>query len=224
MAVSDTEHPQHDGPDSEIGAPDELPGEFAALLADPTMWDEPGGDLGERIVGAVRSESAVQDPEPDTSIAGATSGKRRSWWRPALLGAAAAVVFLFGGIVVLSALSGVDDRETFSSELTATGVLANVSGDVDIAVYDSGLRIDLDAPTLPRRDNGKFYEGWLKTFDGDLIPVGTFHEGDGVIMWAGVGFDQVEAFTITLEEAAQGQDPGQSSSGEIVLRALINGG
>lgn len=219
--MSDTEHPQHDGPDPEIDA---LDSEFAALLADPTMWDEPGADVGERIVDAVRSESAVQDPQPATSVAGSIGIGHRAWLRPALLGAAAAVVFLFGGVVVLSALSGVEERETFSSELTSTGVLSDVSGDVDIAVFDSGLRIDLDAPTLPRRDNGKFYEGWLKTFDGDLIPVGTFHEGDGVIMWAGVGLDQVELFTITLEEAAQGQDPGQGSSGDVVLRTLVNGG
>lgn len=211
--MSDTEHPNDD---ADLDGIDD---EFAALLADPSMWGQPGPDLEDRITAAIASESVLN--EPTTNVRSLDSA-RRGWIRPALLGAAAAVVFLFGGIVTLSALSGVEDRDTFSSELISTGALANVSGDVDIAVFDSGLRIDLDAPTLPRRDNGKFYEGWLKTFDGNLIPVGTFHEGDDVILWAGVGLDEVEAFTITLEESAGGQDPGQGSSGEVVLRTLVN--
>jgi len=221
--MSDNEHPQ-ETPDerglaADIDGFDTLDDDMAALLADPTMWDNPSGDVEDRVVAAVLSESVLHHAAPVTSI----DGGRRGWLRPALLGAAAAIILLFGGIVALSAVNGVDDRETFSSELTSTGLVANVSGDVEISVFDSGLRIDLDAPTLPRRDNGTFYEGWLKTFDGNLIPIGTFHEGDSVIMWAGVGLDQVEAFTITLEESAAGQDPGQVSSGEVVLRTLVNG-
>ena len=222
--MSDTEQPEGAPDETGLGSDaldeiDQVDGDMAALLADPTMWENPSSDVGDRIIDAVRSESSLHDAVPVAS----TSDGRRAWLRPALLGAAAAIVFLFGGIVVLSALSGVEDRETFSSELISTGLLANVSGDVDIAVFDSGLRIDLDAPTLPRRDNGAYYEGWLQTFDGDLVPVGTFHEGDGVVLWAGVGLDQVESFTITLEESAAGQDLGQGSSGDVVLRTTVGG-
>ncbi len=139
-----------------------------------------------------------------------------------MLGAAAAVTFLFGGIVVLSALSGADGgSDTFSSELISTGLLPDVGGDVDLTSFDSGLRIDLEAPGLPRRANGKFYEGWVRTAEGDLIPVGTFHDGNAVTLWAGVELDRIELFTITLEEASGPNDPGQGSSGEVVLRTEI---
>jgi hypothetical protein len=150
------------------------------------------------------------------------AARRRTWIRPALLGAAAAITFLFGGIVVLSALGGVDvGSDTFSAELTSTGLLPDVGGDIEVTSFDSGLRIDLEAPGLPRRDDGKFYEGWVRTADGDLFPVGTFHDGSKVTLWAGVELDRIELFTITLEEAASGNDPGQDSSGEIVLRTAI---
>ena len=123
--------------------------------------------------------------------------------------------------MVLSALSGVDETETFSAELISTGLIPDVGGDVDISSFDSGLRIDLVAPGLPRRDDGTFYEGWVRTADGGLVPVGTFHDGDEVTLWAGVELDRVELFTITLETVVAPDDPGHASSGEVVLRAEL---
>ena len=196
-----------------------LHAEFDALLADASMWDEPGPDLGDRIVAAIHSESALGDP----AIGAARPLRGRTWLRPALLGAAAAIVFLFGGVVVLSALSGVDDVDTFSSELTSTGLIADVGGDIEISPLDSGLRIDLVAPGLPRRDGGAFYEAWVRTVDGELIPVGTFHDADDVILWAGIELDRIDLFTITLETAQEPKSPDQASSGDVVLRAAIDG-
>ena len=193
--------------------------EFAALFADASMWDEPTPGLADRVVAAVQSESTLGD----ASAQMATATRQRTWLRPALLGAAAAIVFLFGGIVVLSALSDVEDVDTFSSELISTGLIPDVGGDVEISSLDSGLRIDLVAPGLPRRDGGAFYEGWVRTVDGKLIPVGTFHDGDDVTLWAGVEFDQIELFTITLENGAEPASPDQASSGDVVLRAALGG-
>lgn len=215
--MNGTDHTEHD----EFESGPELAGlddSVVELFVDPAMWDQPSANLGDRVVDAIRSESALHDPSPIAPIVPI----RRGWVRPALLGAAAAVVLLFGGIVVLSAINGVEDRTTISSELISTGLVANVSGDVEISVFDSGLRIDLAAPDLPRRDHGNFYAGWLLTIDGNLVPVGTFHEGDDVTLWAGVGLDQVEAFTITLEANATGQSPDQGSSGDVVLRTLVD--
>lgn len=193
--------------------------DIAGLLAEPSTWVEPSAELGARVEAAVRSEATLGDSaDRSTSI----SDRRRTWMRPALVGAAAAIVFVFGGIVVLSALSGAEGgSETFSSELTSTGLIPDVSGDIDVISFESGLRIDLEAPGLPRRDDGKFYAGWVRTVDGDLFPVGTFHDGTYVTLWAGVELDRIERFTITLEAAAGPNDPGQGTSGEVVLRTEI---
>ena len=197
----------------------EFNAEISALLADPTMWDAPSDDLGDRIVDAISSESV---DAPETFAVPAGPSGRYSWARPALLGAAAAMAFLVGGLVVFSGLSGVEDVDAFSAELVSTGRIDDQSGDITVRSFDSGLRIELDAASLPRRGNGSFYEGWLKTVDGDLVPVGTFHDGVDVTLWAGVELERVIMFTITLEEAAGTDDSGQESSGEVVLRTEIN--
>jgi hypothetical protein len=209
------------GPDHDdlLGA---LDADISALLADASTWVEPPPELGDRVVAAVRSESALGGSDPMSSTVPLDAARSRTWLRPALLGAAAAITFLFGGIVVLSALSSADTgSDTFSAELTSTGLLPDVGGDIDVTSFDSGLRIDLVAPGLPRRDDGKFYQGWVRTADGDLFPVGTFHDGSDVTLWAGVELERIELFTITLEAAAGGSDPGQGTSGDVVLRTEI---
>ena len=200
-----------------------LDADIVALLADASTWVEPPSGLSDRVVAAVRSEAALgDDPDPVSSpecsgLLLVVRGSARRW-----LAQRARSAFLFGGIIVLSALSGAEiGTDAFSAELTSTGLVSDVGGNIDVTSFDSGLRIDLDAPGLPRRDDGKFYEGWMRTADGDLLPVGTFHEGSNVTLWAGVELDRIELFTITLEEAAGGNDPGQGSSGEVVLRTAI---
>lgn len=196
-----------------------LDAEIVALLADESMWQTPSADLGDRIADAVASEAGVEAAEPlDSNVVGIT---RRSWIGPALLGAAAAFLLLIGGVVVLSAISGSEDQDVVSAELISTGLIADVEGTIEITEVQSGLRIDLEATGLPRRDGGAFYEGWLRTSNDRLIPVGTFHGGEGVIMWAGIELDDVVAFTITIEESAGPTDPGQGSSGEVVLRVAL---
>jgi hypothetical protein len=218
--MNDSTHSENNGPDSSnSGADSDVPedvidAELAAMLADVTTWAEPPAGLGDRIVGAVRSEADLGAPEADRATAGSLVGRRRTWLRPALIGVAAAVVFLFGGIVVLSALSGVEEAETFSAELVSTGLIPDVGGGIDVTSFDSGLQIDLSAPGLPRRDDGAFYEGWVRTVDGNLFAVGTFHDGDAVTVWAGVELDRVET-------AAGPNDPAQGSSGEVVLKTAI---
>jgi hypothetical protein len=225
--MNDSNSPQSSGPgNSDVGAdanePDDLiDAELAALLADPNNWVEPPEGLDDGIVAAVRSEAALGAGAPHLAAISPRGARRWGTLRPALIGAAAAIVFVFGGIVVLSALSGVEETETFSVELISTGLILDVGGDVDVTSLDSGLRIDLSARGLPRRDDGAFYEGWVRTADGNLIPVGTFHAGDDVTLWAGVELDRVELFAITLETASGPDDPAQGSSGEVVLRAEI---
>lgn len=201
---------------------DEIGADISDLMGDAALWEQPSADLGDRIVAAVSSEADVSTPAPASvgengggAVVSMFSSRRV---RTAVLGSAAALAMLFGGIVALSALSGNPEQEDFSAPLVPTGVIADIAGEVEVTSLDSGLRIELDAPSLPRRANGDFYEGWLRLGDGRLVPIGTFHEGGGVTLWAGIELDKVVGMTITLEEAVAADSPEQRSSGRVVLK------
>ena len=68
-----------------------------------------------------------------------------------------------------------------------------------------------------RLDGGRFYQGWLRSEDGQLVPIGTFNEGADVVLWAGVSPADFPTLTVT-EEAADGD---QASSGRRVLVGTI---
>jgi Anti-sigma-K factor rskA, C-terminal len=202
---------------------DEVGDDVADLLADPAMWEVPSADLGDRIVAAVSSEAHVDPMPTGPTVSEGSSGSvvrssRFAQVRPALLGAAAAMLLVFGGIVALSALSGNPQPEDVAGDFVPTGLLPDVGGTVEVTSFDSGLEIVVDAPSLPRRANGEFYEGWLRLDDGRLVPIGTFHEGNGVTLWAGIELDAVVGMTITLEEAVAADSPEQASSGRVVLK------
>ena len=61
-----------------------------------------------------------------------------------------------------------------------------LTGTAEFTRTDSGWRIELDAPGLPRLDDGEFYQAWLRNDDDVLVAVGTFNEGNDVVLWAGV--------------------------------------
>ena len=73
------------------------------------------------------------------------------------------------------------------------------AGNASMIKTDSGWEIKLDATGLPRLDNGRFYQGWLRNADGVLVPIGTFNEGTDVMLWSGVSPDQFPTMTITQE-------------------------
>ncbi len=197
-----------------------LGADVRTLLADASTWVEPGPDLGERVVAAVASEATSPIPAAD-----AAGPARWRSVRPALVGAAAAVVLLFAAVVVFSALGGSDADRPLAVELVPTGLVAGAAGDIEVSSTPSGLRIDLDAVGLPRRDAGAYYEGWVVADAGEWIPVGTFHQGEGVVLWAGLDLDRVREFTITLEVAPTGTEADHGSSGEVVLKAdVVPGG
>ena len=84
----------------------------------------------------------------------------------------------------------------------------------------SGWRIELDAKQLPRLDDGRFYQAWLKNDAGVLVPVGTFNEGKNVVLWAGVSPREFGTISVTREQA----DGDQSSSGDKVLVGRLEPG
>jgi hypothetical protein len=110
------------------------------------------------------------------------------------------------------------DSEQFA--LAATKLAPGAKGTAKVTPEESGLRIELNATGLPRRDNGDFYQAWLRNDDGQSIPIGTFHDGNGVVLWAGVSLKDYPELTITQEKA----DNDQASSGDKVLGGSASSG
>jgi hypothetical protein len=104
--------------------------------------------------------------------------------------------------------------------LTATERIPGARGTVEVTPEASGLRIELNATGLPRRDNGLFYQAWLTNDAGQLIPIGTFHDGNDVVLWAGVSLEDYPTLTITEEQA----DNDQGSSKLRVLAGTAPSG
>lgn len=172
-------------------------GRVQGVLADPAVWAEPPLDLQERVVAAIAAEAG--------------SGRRRRRIRYSLLAAAAAVVLAAGVTVGVQATR--DEPVQFAASLTGTQLAPEAAANVTLTKTDSGWRIELNATGLPPRTDGEFYEAWLKSDAGLLVPVGTFNEGTDVTLWSGVGPSTLPTLTVTEEVA----DGNQASSGEVVL-------
>lgn len=223
-AASDPDAPQIDDRGrptqrfaSEVGDP------VVSLLADPAMW-APAPD---HVVGEVLRSAGVDTALESGSDMPTAGGRRsvgastRSWrWRQVragIVGGVLTIVFLTAGIVAFSAAGEPPAVATFDAELTPTGLVPDVDGTIEVTELDGGLQIELDAPSLPRRVQGAFYEGWLLLDDGRLVPIGTFQTGIDVTLFAGIDLDDVTELLIALGEASP---DGASRSGpdEVVLK------
>ena len=196
--------------------------DLAAILADPAMWSWPNPALEDAVVGAIGAVAGT--PTADVSPARETPspspfGPRRPTGRPrlALLGAAAALLLLAG--VGATRLLGADQRgpDEINVALSGTELYPGEGGEATLRRFDSGWEIRLDAAGLPRLDQGRFYQAWLRSDTGVLVPVGTFNEGRDVVLWAGVAPTQFPTITVTIEEA----DGNQESSGQRVLAGRV---
>jgi Anti-sigma-K factor rskA, C-terminal len=127
------------------------------------------------------------------------------------VGAAAAVATAI--VVALGAFGSSSGPERFSAALRPTPSAPAASGEATLVKTSSGWRIELDAKGLPRLDGGRFYEAWLRSPAGVLVPVGTFNESREVTLWAGVSPAEYPTLTVTRERA----NGDQASSGERVL-------
>jgi hypothetical protein len=122
--------------------------------------------------------------------------------------------------VGLSVLSSGTSSERFRAALGPTELAPGAQGDATLTKTSSGWRIELDATGLPRLDGGRFYEAWLRSGTGVLVPIGTFNEGRDVTLWAGVSPKSFTMLTVTREQA----DGDQTSSGEKVLVGTVETG
>jgi hypothetical protein len=133
----------------------------------------------------------------------------------AVVGVAAAAIIAVA--VTFSLRSTGSSGEQLSMGLAATDLAPGAKGDATLTKTVSGWRIELDASGLPRLDNGRFYEAWLRNAAGVLVPIGTFNEGQKVTLWAGVSPHDFPTLTVTQEEA----DGNQASSGQRVLTGQV---
>ena len=108
----------------------------------------------------------------------------------------------------------------FQAALGPTALAPGARGDATLTKTSSGWRIHLDATGLPRLAGGRFYEAWLRSPAGVLVPIGTFNEGRNVTLWAGVPPSSFTVLTVTREQA----DGNQASSGEKVLVGPVRTG
>jgi anti-sigma-K factor RskA len=176
----------------------------------------------QRAVALTRAAAAeVEAPQALRARVEALAQRRRPPAPSAfvLIGAAAAAVAVvaIGSAVFASGTSG----ERFSAALAATGLAPGAGGEATFTKTTSGWRIELDATGLPRLENGRFYQAWLRNSVGVLVPIGTFNETRNVTLWAGVSPEEFGTLTVTRERA----DDDQASSGERVLvGAAVAGG
>ena len=121
------------------------------------------------------------------------------------------------GVVVIGSGS---HGARFQAALGPTPLAPGARGEATLTKTSSGWRIYLDATGLPRLDGGRFYEAWLRSPAGVLVPIGTFNEGRSVTLWAGVPPSTFTLLTVTRERA----DADQASSGEKVLVGPVRSG
>jgi hypothetical protein len=181
------------------------------VLADEAVWAEPDPGLEDRVLGAVAAEVATSPPAP--SRAGRSA--RRRVVRVASAIAAAAVAAAIIGIVV--ARNPKHAGPTLTAALAPTSLAPAASGNATLTRTDAGWRIDLQVAGLPRLDNGRFYEAWMRSSAGVRVPVGTFNGGPEVILWGGVSPQDFPVLTVTEQQVA-GPSGGPVLAGPIAAR------
>jgi Anti-sigma-K factor rskA len=190
----------------------------ARVAASPELADQ----LAEQQRAVSLARSAVDGVEAPAALRARIEARGHARRAPAprfaLIGAAAAAAATVAvGVAVVG--SGTS-AERFHATLAATDLLPDAEGDATLTKTASGWRIELDATGLPRLEGGRFYQAWLRNGDGELVPVGTFNEGQAVTLWAGVSPEDFTMLTVTRERA----DGDQTSSGERVLVGRVETG
>lgn len=189
-------------------------------LGDDAVWVEPSLDLEDRIVAAISAAAAAERPpqapaapaEPDAGPGDelAARRQRRRWTTYGVSAAAAAAAV---AVAVAIGVNHGSQPVQFAAALKGSQLAPSASGDVTMTKTTSGWRITLHAKGLPRRDNGEYYEAWLKNAQGQLVAIGTFNQGDNVTLWAGVPPSAFPTMTVTRQDTAG----GPASSGQVVL-------
>jgi Anti-sigma-K factor rskA len=199
------------------------PGRRAELEARVAASSELADRLAEQQRAVAFARSAADEVEAPAALRDrieAQRGVRRAEAprRLVLIGAAATAVLAVA--VGLSLFSSDTSPERFRAALGPTTLFPDASGEARLTKTSSGWRIELAATGLPRLENGRFYQAWLRNTAGVIVPIGTFNEGREVTLWAGVSPNEFTTLTVTRERA----DGDQASSGEKVLVGTVDTG
>jgi anti-sigma-K factor RskA len=190
----------------------------ARVAASPELADL----LAEQQRAVELSRSAADAVEAPASLRARIETQRtprRRWESGGLvLIGVPAVAVLMAVAIGLGVFGSTTSAERFQVALAPTDVVPDAGGEATLTKTSSGWQIELHATGLPRLDNGRFYEAWLRNEAGVLVPLGTFNEGLDVTLWAGVSPRDFTTLTVTREEA----DGDQASSGEKVLVGTVD--
>ncbi len=192
----------------------------AALEAKVAESSELADLLAEQQRAVALVQSAAAEVEAPSALRARIEAPRRARPRPTrrlvAVGSAAAVALAV--VAVVAVLRTGTQGEQFRAALASTSLAPGAAGEATLTKTSSGWRIELDATGLPRRADGQFYEAWLRSPAGVLVPIGTFNEGRKVTLWAGVSPKDFPTLTVTRERA----DGDQASSGEKVLAGTVD--
>lgn len=192
------------------------PDRRAALEARVAASSELADRLAEQQRAVALARSAADEVEAPVTlrerVEAQRHGRRAATPRRLVLITVAATAVL-AVAVGLSVLGSDASPESFRAALGPTTLLPEAGGEAALTKTSSGWRIELDATGLPRLENGRFYQAWLRDTAGVSVPIGTFNESREVTLWAGVSPEDFTTLTVTRERA----DGDQASSGETVL-------
>jgi hypothetical protein len=199
--------------------PDRVAELEARVAASPELADR----LAEQRHAVALAESAAAEAAAPgrlrARIDAQRQGRRSRPQRRAALAVAVTAAVAAAIVVAVVALGSSSGTQRFRAALGPTPLAPAATGEANLAKTSAGWRIELDAKGLPRLDGGRFYEAWLRSPAGELVPVGTFNESTKVTLWAGVPPSAYPTLTVTRERA----DGDQASSGERVLVGKITG-
>ena len=195
----------------------------AALEARVAASSELTDRLAEQQRAVTLMRSAAEEVEAPAALRARIEAQRRGRRvevprRLLVIGASATAVLAVA--IGLSVFRSDTSPEQFRAALAPTALLPDARGDATLTKTSSGWRIELDATGLPRLENGRYYQAWLRNTAGVLVPIGTFNEGRKVTLWAGVPPTDFTTLSVTRERA----DGDQSSSGEKVLVGTVDTG
>jgi hypothetical protein len=230
---------EHDPPEGGLGGAAEAADDpltatamrtLAPLLRDPALWTDPPPSLADSIVAAIAAERAEQDVTAADSPAAVPAaapvdelsrarGRRLERRRPtmwAALASAAAVLAIAVGIVATRGDGGGGEELA----MVPTDLIPGAAGTATVTEFDAGVAIELDVEGLPPAPDGQYYAGWVRSEDGELVGVGSFHmrgRDATVTLWSGVALEDYPILSVTIQTEGE----GEGSSGQVVLRGTL---
>jgi anti-sigma-K factor RskA len=193
----------------------------ARIEASPILADR----LAEQERAVALLQGAGEDVEAPAGLRARVEAQRstrtvRAPRRLALGGVAAAALAAAAVVAVVVSGGSGSHGTRLQAALGPTPLAPGAGGEATLTKTSSGWRIQLDATGLPRLEGDRFYEAWLRSSKGELVPIGTFNEGRNVTLWAGVSPLSYKVLTVTRERA----DGNEASSGQKVLVGPVRTG